>query len=354
MKKTKRVILAFLVLPLLLSVLFIAVIGGSATSDAESFSSSAGGLTITPKELATKANVSEEKAQNIIDIASHLLSKERFTIQGTSGALAVAERESGFEPEAVNDSGGVAGIFQWSGWSNNINGNRWAQAESRTLSMEVELKLVSTELNGAYRKTKDLVSVSEDPRQASLDWSLYYEGVALSDGQTKADKLQDDAQKWYDLLKDYVGFENNSTGETVNGVMSTSVPDGWEVETPYSGQAYNGSSSYPEGQCTWYVYNRAYQLSIKFDSYMGNGGDWASKAGYSVSHEPKKHTAVSFVHGQAGSSPEYGHVAFCEQVKDDGSILISEMNVAGVAPLTVSYRVFTADEAKQFWYVEGK
>ena len=198
------------------------------------------------------------------------------------------------------------------------------------------------------------MSVSTDPKQASLDWSQYYEGVALSDGQTKADKLQDDAQKWYDLLKDHVGFSNDSSGEAVNGVMSANIPNGWEVETPFSGQAYNGSGSYPQGQCTWYVYNRAYQLGIKFDSFMGNGGDWASKAGYSVSHEPKLHTALSFVQGQAGSDPTYGHVAFVEQVKDDGSILISEMNVTGLPPLTVSYRTFSADEAKQFWYVEGK
>src|SRR5574339_92926 len=88
--------------------------------------------------------------------------------------------------------------------------------------------------------------------------------------------------------------------------------------------------------------------------HMVNGGDWASKAGYSVSHEPKLHTALSFVQGQAGSDPTYGHVAFVEQVKDDGSILISEMNVTGLPPLTVSYRTFSADEAKQFWYVEGK
>ena len=137
-------------------------------------------------------------------------------------------------------------------------------------------------------------------------------------------------------------------------MMSTDVPSGWSIDTSFSGQAYNGSGSYPQGQCTWYVYNRAYQLGIKFDSFMGNGGDWASKASYSVSHEPKLHTALSFVQGQAGSDPTYGHVAFVEQVKDDGSILISEMNVTGLPPLTVSYRTFSADEAKQFWYVEGK
>ena len=252
----------------------------------------------------------------------------------------------------MNDSGGVSGIFQWSGWSNNINGNRWVQAESRTLSMEVELKLVSTELNGPYRKTQDLVSVSEDPRQASLDWSLYYEGVALSDGQTKADELQDNAQKWYDLLKDYVGFEGDD--KDIAGVMSTKIPSGWEIDTPYNGQAYEGSNAYPEGQCTWYVYNRAYQVGVKFDSYMGNGGAWSGKSGYMVSHEPKAQTALSFLPGQAGADVAYGHVAFVEAVKDDGSILISEMNVTGVARLTVSYRIFSADEARKFLYVWGK
>ena len=334
-------------------IFLLVIVAGGTSSNADSFSSSAGSLNITSKDLASKANISEEKAQNVIDIANYLMSKERFSIQGAIGALAVAERESGFDPKAENIGGGVAGIFQWSGWSNTVNGNRWSKAESRTLSMDVELKLMSAELNGAYKRTKDLVSVSTDPKQASLDWSQYYEGVALSDGQTKADKLQDDAQKWYDLLKDHVGFSREN-GQSVNGVMSTDVTSGWSIDISFSGQSYNGSGSYPQGQCTWYVYNRAYQLGIKFDSFMGNGGDWASKAGYSVSHDPKLHTALSFVQGQAGSDPTYGHVAFVEQVKDDGSILISEMNVTGLPPLTVSYRTFSADEAKQFWYVEGK
>jgi hypothetical protein len=219
MKKKKHLFLIGMFIPIFFIFLLVIVAGGTSSS-ADSFSSSAGSLNITSKDLASKANISEEKAQNVIDIANYLMSKERFSIQGASGALAVAERESGFDPKAENIGGGVAGIFQWSGWSNTVNGNRWSKAESRTLSMDVELKLMSAELNGAYKRTKDLVSVSTDPKQASLDWSQYYEGVALSDGQTKADKLQDDAQKWYDLLKDHVGFSSEN-GQSVNGVMST-------------------------------------------------------------------------------------------------------------------------------------
>jgi hypothetical protein len=227
MKKKKHLFLIGMFIPIFFIFLLVIVAGGTSSS-ADSFSSSAGSLNITSKDLASKANISEEKAQNVIDIANYLMSKERFSIQGASGALAVAERESGFDPKAENIGGGVAGIFQWSGWSNTVNGNRWSKAESRTLSMDVELKLMSTELNGAYKRTKDLVSVSTDPKQASLDWSQYYEGVALSDGQTKADKLQEDAQKWYDLLKEHVGFSSEN-GQSVNGVMSATIPNGGKL-----------------------------------------------------------------------------------------------------------------------------
>ncbi|MDG4525707.1 CHAP domain-containing protein, partial [Streptococcus suis] len=50
--------------------------------------------------------------------------------------------------------------------------------------------------------------------------------------------------------------------------------------------------------------------------------------------------------------PYYGHIAFVEQVKPDGSILISESNVQGLG--VISYRVFDAQIAKQFTYVIGK
>jgi N-acetylmuramoyl-L-alanine amidase len=49
-------------------------------------------------------------------------------------------------------------------------------------------------------------------------------------------------------------------------------------------------------------------------------------------------------------------VAFVEDVKDDGSILISECNFvqSGQGTGITNYRVFTADQAKEFLYVTGK
>lgn len=114
----------------------------------------------------------------------------------------------------------------------------------------------------------------------------------------------------------------------------------------YDGKNYNVSGSYPVGQCTWYAYNRMAQLGKTVDDFMGNGGQWGSKAkalGYNVSSEPKAGYLVSFTPGSAGSDPNYGHVAFVEAVGTDG-ILISECNVVGGT--AISYRVINNDLAR--------
>ena len=71
-----------------------------------------------------------------------------------------------------------------------------------------------------------------------------------------------------------------------------------------------------------------------------------------VTQTPTLHSAVSFKPGEAGSDPLYGLVAFVEQVKSDGSILVSESNVKGAG--VVSYRTFSKSEASTFHYVIGK
>lgn len=113
----------------------------------------------------------------------------------------------------------------------------------------------------------------------------------------------------------------------------------------YDGKDYNTSGSYPVGQCTWYAYNRASQLGMAVDDFMGNGGEWGAsgqRLGYHVSDTPEAGTLISFTPGAAGSSPQYGHVAFVEAVGPNG-ILISEGNVYGGT--TISYRVIGNDLA---------
>lgn len=355
MKAIKRGLIGLGTVSVLFFTLVFLVIG-SGSVDSQTYSATSGGISVSAKEFAQKftektgRQLSEENAQTALDFGARLMNQHHFTLQGTSGSLAVAYRECGFDHTAVNPSGGVAGFYQWSGWSSTINGDRWAQAKEKKLDKQIQIDLMSAELEGPYAQVVEKVGPSTDPKQAARDWSQYYEGVAISDSQTKVSDIEQWAEVIYDILKDAQATFNqdNNTGSS-----SVAVPEGWGNISQYDGHAYDGSGSYPAGQCTWYVFNRAKQLGIQFDSFMGNGGQWWQKAGYKSSHTPKKHTAVSFVQGQAGSDPTYGHVAFYEEVRSDGSVLISEMNVVGVPAMTVGYRVFDANTAKQFWYVEG-
>ena len=87
---------------------------------------------------------------------------------------------------------------------------------------------------------------------------------------------------------------------------------------------------------------------------MGNGGQWMNKPGFTTTHTPTEHSALSFSPGQAGADPIYGHISFVEQVKSDGSILVSECNVKGLG--IISYRTFDAETAKTiylcYWTLE--
>lgn len=114
----------------------------------------------------------------------------------------------------------------------------------------------------------------------------------------------------------------------------------------------SGRSPYPQGQCTWYVYHRMAQFGKSIAGNMGNAGEWTSTArakGYRVTSQPTKHSAVVFHPGQLGANNYYGHVAFVEQVRDDGSIIISESNVKGLG--VISYRTIDATSAQSLDYI---
>lgn len=137
----------------------------------------------------------------------------------------------------------------------------------------------------------------------------------------------------------------------LNSTSIATVPTGYKLTAPINTATYI-ALSYPWGQCTWYVYNRARELGYLFDPYMGNGGDWRYKSGYELTHSPKVGYAISFAPGQAGADSSYGHVAIVEEVRKDGSILVSESNALGEG--VISYRTFNAQQALELTYVIGK
>lgn len=108
------------------------------------------------------------------------------------------------------------------------------------------------------------------------------------------------------------------------------------------------------GNCTYYIYNRAAQLGKPLQiAAMGNALEWAGTArahGLPVSHTAKAGTIAVFQPGVAGASLGYGHVSFVEKVYDDGSVLLSEMNVKGLN--VISTRVISAQDASMTEFID--
>ncbi|EZM69666.1 TPA: CHAP domain-containing protein [Streptococcus pyogenes] len=179
------------------------------------------------------------------------------------------------------------------------------------------------------------------------DGGVYFTDTTGS-GKRRA-QIMEDLDKWID---DHGGTPAIPAELKVQSSASfASVPAGYKLSKSYDVLGYQ-ASSYAWGQCTWYVYNRAKELGYQFDPFMGNGGDWKYKVGYALSKTPKVGYAISFAPGQAGADGTYGHVSIVEDVRKDGSILISESNCIGLGK--ISYRTFTAQQAEQLTYVIGK
>lgn len=256
----------------------------------------------------------------------HLMKEHKFTSAGASGALAVGQRESNFDPKAINPAGGVAGLFQWSGWGSFINGNR-IHAEGSikgmdlsTLTLENELKLLDYELNGSYSKVKTLLTKSKDPVQAAKDWSLYYEGVSLSDGQSKIEMISQLANQWYA----YFNGAASSGGDIklLNEVLGKKVG---------SGQCYALSDYYVHSISGFHLQGLcAFNIgSDNFSSFTSHG--------WKVIMKPKASDLVAGavinwgfgpVAGSASENP-YGHTGVISSVKGN-SFSTYEQNVGGV------------------------
>ncbi|WP_019779312.1 phage tail tip lysozyme [Streptococcus sobrinus] len=309
-------------------------------SQKTSLGSSGGSKTsLTPDQVAQKAGISKERAADVIAIVNQLGS-EGATVQGIAGALANCERESNFDPKAVNPGGGVAGYFQWSGWGNSVNGSRWATASSKTLDSKVELDLLHRELNGGYKDVKAYLATAKDSVEVAKYWSLHYEGVQLSDGQTKIGQISDSAKKFENIFKGTMKTEaKNGSGPGGTKASSFNFPQEYKdkLKWPQPSQAcitgYPGNA-YPQGQCTFYVKNRVHETwNIDVVNNLGNGQDWVRSLtalyGWRATGKPEVGAVCSTAGGFDFTMAAYGHVSFVEAVNDDGSFLVSELNYMG-------------------------
>lgn len=148
-------------------------------------------------------------------------------------------------------------------------------------------------------------------------------------------------------------YTSNNTGGKGAKPASTTSDRSYHVNTESApsngGQSLSqasgsGNNTYTEGQCTYYVYDR---VGGKIGQTWGDASNWANAAaqdGYSVDNSPK---SGSILQSTAGS---HGHVAYVENVNNDGSVEVSEMNY-GHGPGVVSQRTISADEASSYNYI---
>ena len=222
---------------------------------------------------------------------------------------------------------------------NKDTGKLFENTNTKNLLGNEDSTVVNYKLEAAKAKANlDKSTTDIEKAKARLD-------EAVAKIEKEYNKVVEEAKK--ESTQYYATYTNYNVS---SGTTANSVPGGFKLSKPIDTSGYT-SATYPWGQCTWYVYNRAAQFGISFDPYMGNGGDWRLKPGYTVSNKPEIGDALSFAPGQAGAIDFYGHVAFVEDVRPDGSILISESNFSGLG--VVSYRVFDGATASQFSYVKG-
>ena len=107
-------------------------------------------------------------------------------------------------------------------------------------------------------------------------------------------------------------------------------------------------NTYAKGQCTYYVFDRVKDHHL-ISNQWGDAKHWANKAkkqGYTVNENPTKGSILHYPKGK------HGHVAYVEQVNNDGSLIVSDMNFR--KPYEITTRFVDVDQVDQFNYIHPK
>jgi len=115
----------------------------------------------------------------------------------------------------------------------------------------------------------------------------------------------------------------------------------------WGSSAIYGYNGYDYGYCTWYVANRRSQSGNSVPANLGNARTWlgiARGVGIPTGNVPRAGAVI-----WTPPRDYYGHVGFVESVNADGSVNVSEMNVAGFA--VRSTKTLSAAAASSYSYI---
>lgn len=120
---------------------------------------------------------------------------------------------------------------------------------------------------------------------------------------------------------------SSTSTSTTNTVASSSQETTASSASTSSVSTTDTSNTYPVGQCTWFVKNRATWVGNRW----GNANQWPASAranGFRVDNSPEVGSVVVFLNGAQYSNATYGHVGYVISVAN-GVITIEEGNYAG-------------------------
>lgn len=106
---------------------------------------------------------------------------------------------------------------------------------------------------------------------------------------------------------------------------------------------------YDDGQCTQYVFDKVNEDKMMIEKSWSDAEHWANRAkddGYEVNDTPKEGSLL-----QTESGP-IGHVAYIENINEDGSIDISEMNLN--TPHEITNRTIEQENIDKYSYIHPK
>lgn len=260
--------------------------------------------------------------------------------------VAFAQAESSFGTAGVAQQFPHANIFGYGAFDSNPNNGATYNNERAVVAFR------HTQIDQYGENTLAILDEAARTHNKPVYWT------AIDAGKTRA-TIMETLNKYIDAhggTPDAPQGSQAGTSSVSLGIPSSTIPKGYSVSNPQPKQQQTPNGDpFPWGQCTWYCWARLQQLGLSTNIPLGNAETW-DDGGWPVSSTPKKHNIVVFAAGQAGAG-SVGHVAIVEDVKVDGSILISEANFAGpnAGGLGItSYRVFSASDAQQFHYIQGK
>lgn len=244
--------------------------------------------------------------------------------------VAIAQMESSYGTAGVATQKG-ANMFGYGAYDSNPN--HATNYNDETAVVQLTTYTIIQNKNTSFKiQDEKAKKLAENKLNVAVEGNVYFTDTSGT-GKKRAEVMEK-LDKWID---DHGGTPQAPDGGSL--LDSFDLPPEYigKFEQSKIGLITQAGSGYPQGQCTWYAYNRMVELG-KFDTsggygYLGNGGDWVkslAQKGWKVSTAPIVGAIVSVAPGTGGSDPAYGHVAVVEYVNSDGSFLISECNVAGV------------------------